>query len=122
DELFAELRKRYDYVIVDTAPIALVTDTMVANRVADMTLYCMRMGHTDKTVFETLRAITIRQSLKNMGVIISEVGVGKLYYGGEKSGTGFGYGYGYGYGYGHKDEDTKKTIITRLLKLLKKDK
>ena len=122
DEVIEKLKGMYDYIIIDTAPIALVTDTMLANRLADVTLYCMRMGHTDKTVFETLRAITIRQSLKNMGVIISEVGVGKLYYGGEKSGTGFGYGYGYGYGYGHKDEDTKKTIITRLLKLLKKDK
>ncbi|MBR1958876.1 MAG: polysaccharide biosynthesis tyrosine autokinase [Tidjanibacter sp.] len=122
DEVIEKLKDMYDYIIIDTAPIALVTDTMLANRLADVTLYCMRMGHTDKTVFETLRAITIRQSLKNMGVIISEVGVGKLYYGGEKTGTGFGYGYGYGYGYGHKDEDTKKTIITRLLKLLKKDK
>ncbi len=121
DALFEELKTRYDYIIVDTAPIALVTDTMIANRLADITLYCMRMGHTDKNVFDTLKAITTRQSLKNMGVIISNVGAGKLYYGGEKYGSS-GFGYGYGYGYGYKDDNVQTDVISRLFKLLKKDK
>lgn len=121
DNLFEELKGMYDYIIVDTAPIALVTDTMIANRLADITLYCMRMGHTDKHVFDTLKAITTRKSLKSMGVIISNVGVGKLYYGGEKSGSS-GFGYGYGYGYGYKDDKVESSVIKRVFKSLKKHK
>jgi hypothetical protein len=79
------------------------------------------MGHTDKHVFDTLKAITARKSLKNMGVIISNVGVGKLYYGGEKSGSS-GFGYGYGYGYGYKDDKVESSVIKRVFKSLKKHK
>ncbi len=130
DDLFVELRKRYDYVIVDTAPIALVTDTMVANRVADMTLYCMRMGHTEKMAFETIKAVAGRKSLKNMGVVMSDVGVETIYYGGEKRkqtygygyGYGYGYVYGYGYGYGHGKDGKKNRYKGLFGKLFKKKK
>lgn len=121
DALFEELKKVYDYIIVDTAPIALVTDTQVINRLADITLYCMRMGHTEKVSLDTVKAISQRKSLNNLGVLISQVGVGKLYYGGEKKSTNFGYGYGYGYGYGSRDTK-KETVFHRILNLLKKRK
>ncbi len=121
DEMFVELKKMYDYIIVDTAPIALVTDTQIINRLADITLYCMRMGHTEKISLDTVKALSQRKSLNNLGVIISQVGVGKLYYGGEKKSTNFGYGYGYGYGYGSHD-NKKETIFTRVINLLKNRK
>ena len=121
DEMFVELKKMYDYIIVDTAPIALVTDTQIINRLADVTLYCMRMGHTEKISLDTVNAISMRKSLNNLGVIISQVGVGKLYYGGEKKSTNFGYGYGYGYGYGSKDTK-KESAFQRLINLIKKHK
>lgn len=120
DTMFDQLKELYDYIIVDTAPIALVTDTQVLNRMADVTLYCMRMGHTEKVSLDTVRAISIRKSLKNLGVLIAQVGVGKLYYGGEKRSTNFGYGYGYGYGYGSTNK--KETIFQRFLEYLKKGK
>lgn len=113
DAMFDELKKIYDYIIVDTAPIALVTDTQIINRLADITLYCMRMGHTEKVSLDTVKAISMRKSLNNLGVLISQVGVGKLYYGGEKRSTNFGYGYGYGYGYvasGKKESAFKRAI------------
>jgi Mrp family chromosome partitioning ATPase len=105
----------YDYIIVDTAPIALVTDTMVVNRLADMTLYCMRMGHTKKISLDTVQAIASRKSLSNMGILISQVGVGKLYYGGEKQSKGYGYGYGYGYG-----TNKKKGIFRRVMRSIRR--
>ena len=98
DAMFDELKDLYDYIIVDTAPVALVTDTQIINRMADVTLYCMRMGHTQKVSLDTVKAISGRKSLKNLGVLIAQVGVGKLYYGGESRSTNYGYGYGYGYG------------------------
>lgn len=119
DEMFVELKKMYDYIIVDTAPIALVTDTQVINRLADVTLYCMRMGHTEKISLDTVKALSLRKSLNNLGVIISQVGVGKLYYGGEKKSTNFGYGYGYGYGYGSHD-NKKESVFKRIINSIKK--
>lgn len=121
DAMFEELKQRYDYIIVDTAPIALVTDTQIINRLADITLYCMRMGHTEKVSLDTVKAISTRKSLNNLGVIVSQVGVGKLYYGGEKKSTNFGYGYGYGYGYGAND-GKKMSAFKQMLSHLKKNK
>ena len=121
DAMFEELKQRYDYIIVDTAPIALVTDTQIINRLADITLYCMRMGHTEKVSLDTVKAISNRKSLNNLGVIVSQVGVGKLYYGGEKKSTNFGYGYGYGYGYGAND-GKKMSAFKQMLSHLKKNK
>lgn len=117
DAMLADLKTRYDYIIIDTAPIALVTDTQIINRLADVTLYCMRMGHTEKISLDTIKAISTRKSLKNMGVIISQVGVGKLYYGGEKKSTNFGYGYGYGYGYVSRDAKAE-SAFQRLIRLI----
>ena len=120
DTLFDELKSRYDYIIVDTAPIALVTDTQIINRMADITLYCMRMGHTEKVSLDTVKAISMRKSLKNLGVLIAQVGVGKLYYGGEKQSTNYGYGYGYGYGYDSADK--KESVFKRFIAYCKKGK
>lgn len=121
DAMFEELKKMYDYIIVDTAPIALVTDTQIINRLTDITLYCMRMGHTEKVSLDTVKAISMRKSLNNLGVLISQVGVGKLYYGGEKKSTNFGYGYGYGYGYGTHDSKNE-SVFKRVLNYLKNSK
>ena len=120
DVMFDQLKTMYDYIIVDTAPIALVTDTQIINRLADITLYCMRMGHTEKVSLDTVKAISTRKSLNNLGVLISQVGVGKLYYGGEKKSTNFGYGYGYGYGYGSNNK--KESAFKRAIAHLKKGK
>jgi Mrp family chromosome partitioning ATPase len=90
DELFAELRKRYDYVIIDSAPVAMVSDTFLLNRVADLTVYVSRARYTTTDLVEFIKQVHEQKRLPNIITVLNGVRVKKK-----------GYGYGYGYGYGH---------------------
>ena len=109
DELFRELKERYDYIIIDTPPLGLVTDAFLLMKHTDVNLYIVRQGHTDKNVFATIIKDIEDRNLK-VSIIVngirqdSSYGYGKYRYGygGYGSyGYGYGYGYGYSYGYGH---------------------
>ena len=85
DELFAELRKRYDYIIVDTAPMALVSDTYLLNRVSDMTLFVSRSNYTPIDMTDFINEIIAEKKMKNVVCLLNGV-----------KNTRAGYGYGYG--------------------------
>lgn len=89
DVLFAELRKRYDYIIVDTAPVALVSDTFLLSRIADMTLFVSRAHRTPREMVEFINQTVEQKHLTNVACVLNGV---------KQSGSGYGYGYGYGYG------------------------
>lgn len=97
DKAVAQLRANYDYVIIDTAPIGLVADTMSANRVADLTLFSVRIGHTDKRSLQAVDSLRDRSLLKNVNLIITDADASTGYTKYGKYGTAYGYGYGYGY-------------------------
>lgn len=88
DELFAELRNRYDYVIVDSAPIALVGDTFLLSRIADMTVYVTRANYTTFELIDFVNQTHEQQRLPKMVAVLNGADAKKV-------------GYGYGYGYGH---------------------
>lgn len=92
DLLFAELRKQYDCVVIDSAPVALVSDTFLLNRVADMTIYVTRANYTTFDLIDFLNQTHEQQRLPKMIAVLNGVDAKKI-------------GYGYGYGYGH---DTQK--------------
>ena len=70
-ELFAELRQRYDYVVLDSAPIALVSDTFLLNNVADLTLCVVRANHT---TFEMVDFVNkIQDRMPNMVAVLNGV-------------------------------------------------
>ncbi len=87
DQLFAELRKRYDYIIVDTAPVAMVSDTFILDRIADMTLFVSRANYTSREMVDFINQIAEQKRLKNIACVFNGVKDVKA-----------GYGYGYGYG------------------------
>jgi capsular exopolysaccharide synthesis family protein len=88
DELFTELRNRYDYVIVDSAPIALVGDTFLLSRIADMTVYVTRANYTTFELIDFVNQTHEQQRLPKMVAVLNGADAKKV-------------GYGYGYGYGH---------------------
>ncbi|WP_431156528.1 GumC family protein [Winogradskyella poriferorum] len=90
--LIEEAKKDYDYIIVDTAPIILVTDTMLISQLADATIYIARANYTEKKLLEFSKELNEAGKLKNMAYVINSVGASKSY--------GYGYNYGYNYGYG----------------------
>lgn len=85
DELFAELRKRYDYIFVDTAPVALVSDTYLLDRIADITIFVCRYKYTPSEMVEYINNVIDQQRMHNVTCVLNGV-----------KGLRAGYGYGYG--------------------------
>ncbi|WP_310559545.1 polysaccharide biosynthesis tyrosine autokinase [Flavobacterium sp.] len=97
DELFAQLKGEYDYIIVDTAPVSLVSDTLIIAKHADTFVYVIRANYLDKNLLSVPDTLHTENKLPNMAFILNDTQISKGYgYG------GYGYGgYGYGaYGYG----------------------
>ena len=85
EELFAELRKRYDYIIVDTAPVALVSDTYLLDRVADLTIFVSRYKYTPSEMVDYLNQIIEQERMHHIACVLNGT-----------KGNRSGYGYGYG--------------------------
>jgi len=96
-EIVTELKNRYDYVIVDTAPVGMVSDTQIIAEYADATLFIARSNYLDKRLTTVLQDMYLNKKLKNIGLIINDVNYNK--------------GYGYGYGYGYEYSDRKKSFF-----------
>mgnify|MGYP002855842623 CR=1 FL=1 len=89
DELFGLLRQRYDYIFVDSAPVAMVSDTFLLNRVVDMTIYVSRADYTEIDMADFINQVYEQKRLNNIACVLNGV---------KASNAGFGYSYGYGYG------------------------
>lgn len=93
DILLAELRKRYDYIIVDNVPVGIIADASIANRIADITLFVVRAGRLDRRQLPDIEELYSKKVLNNMALVLNGI---------DPKHWGYGYGYGrYGYGYGH---------------------
>ena len=99
-ELMEYLTPLFDYIIIDTAPVGLLSDAYVLSNYCDATLYVIRHRHTPKLSVERMDANNKINELKNMAIVFNGIrsrGFGKN-----------GYGYGYGYGYIHEEKGTKR--------------
>ena len=111
DRAIETLKKHFDYIILDTAPIGMVTDTLLIGRVADLSVYVCRADYTHKAEYTLINELSFEKKLPNLCTVINGVDLKKrkygYYYGYGKYGKHYGYGkrYGYGYGYG---QDTKR--------------
>ena len=109
EDIIGILKDEYDYIMIDTAPVGLVTDTLQISRVADASIYMCRADYTPKANFEMINALANEKKLPNMAVVLNGIDMSKKKY-------GYYYGYGrygkygryvrglssYGYGqYGH---------------------
>ena len=108
DKAIEILKKNFDYVILDTAPIGIVTDTLLIGRVADLSAYVCRADYTHKAEYTLINELYHEQKLPNLCTIINGVDLKKrkygYYYGYGKYGKHYGYGKRYGYGYGYGQE------------------
>lgn len=99
DELFKLLRERYDYIIIDTPPVGLVTDAFLLMKHSDVNLFIVRQGVTNKNIFGTIIKDMESRGLK-MSIVLNGIQTNKGYGYGYGKKYGYGYGYAYGYGYG----------------------
>jgi capsular exopolysaccharide synthesis family protein len=105
-QLFALLRKQFDYVVVDTAPLGLVTDAQLLGYLADATLFLVRQGYTFKQQLQLSKDVYMQKKLPKMNLVINDVKIGK--------GFGYGYGYQYGYQYGYVSNGHPKTFAEKV--------
>jgi tyrosine-protein kinase Etk/Wzc len=118
--LFDWLRSHFDVIVVDTAPVGMVSDAMTLSKFADCTLYLVRQGHTFKKQVALIDELYRESKLPKVSIIINDVKVkpGYGYY-------GYGrYGYGYGYGYGarssyYEEEKPPMSFFERLVNRFK---
>jgi capsular exopolysaccharide synthesis family protein len=102
-ELFDLLRSRYDYIVVDNAPVGLVSDVLTVMPQADLLLYVVRFGKLEKEALKIAKKLSEESKVKNMATVLNGTKKGASGYGG----YGYGYSYGYGYGYGYMDQVKK---------------
>lgn len=116
DKLIDSLKQEYDYVILDTAPIGMVTDTQIIARTADVSIYVCRADYTAKNDFGLINDLYRQHRLPGLCTVINGIDMRRKKYGyyygygkyGKYSRYGYGRKYGYGYGYGYGNEASKK--------------
>lgn len=108
EEAVEQMKQHFDYIIIDSAPIGMVTDTQLIARVADLSVYVCRSNYTAKSEFKLINELQQDGKLPHPCVLINGIDMNKRetssYYGYGKYGRyghyGYGKKYGYGYGYG----------------------
>ena len=111
DKAIETLKKNFDYVILDTAPVGMVTDTLLIGRVADLSVYVCRADYTHKNEDTLINELAKKDKLPSLCTVINGLDLKRrkygYYYGYGKYGKFYGYGkrYGYGYGYGEHFHD-----------------
>jgi tyrosine-protein kinase Etk/Wzc len=97
DEMVKNLSEVYDYIILDTPPVGLVTDAMILLKMADVGLILTRANYSKKAFLKNIERFSIEHELHHLGFILNGLESSK------KHGYGYGYGYGYGSGKGYYD-------------------
>ena len=103
EQFLIELKKRFDIIILDTPPVALVTDAMLISKYADANLYIIRQKLTHRSAISFIEEVKTKEHVEKLNIVINDVTVPKYY--GYKYGYGYGYGYGKGYGSGYYIDD-----------------
>ena len=113
DKAIEILKKSFDYVILDTAPVGMVTDTLLIGRVADLSVYVCRADYTHKVEYTLINELAEEKKLPNLCTVINGVDLKRrkygYYYGYGKYGKYYGYDKRYGYGYGYGQEKGAKS-------------
>ena len=97
-ELLENLREKYDYILIDTPPVGIVSDAMMLMNYADINVFILRENYSKKEYIKTINEYYAQGKVKNLCILLNDTGVSQRY--------GYGYGKGYGYyGYGYYDEE-----------------
>lgn len=114
-------KESFDIIIMDTPPLAIVTDAFLLTRFSNAFLFVVRQNYSTKAVLQLVDDLQTKRNLSNVGILINDVKIVSYY--GRKYGYNYGYGYGYGYGdrYGHGyygETQVKLTPIQKIINFL----
>ncbi len=118
-EFFDRARKEFDYIILDTPPVGIVTDGLMLAPYTDVILYLIRQNYSSKNVLSFIDEMYEKQDIKKLAILVNDIKLSSYY--GYSYGYGYGYGYGYHYGYGtaygygegYYEEEGKKVPFLR---------
>jgi capsular exopolysaccharide synthesis family protein len=103
-EIINELKNQFDFIVIDNAPIGLVTDGLETIKMANYPIYVFRAGYSKKIFTQILDRLKNETKIKNLSVVLNDVDISKKIY---SYNYGYGYGYAYGHGSGYYSEDEK---------------
>jgi succinoglycan biosynthesis transport protein ExoP len=114
-DFIEELKRNYDYIILDTPPVGLVADALELIQFSDVTLYIVRQNYTKKEMIMLLNNRIKRGELNNVSIVLNG------FENKAKYGSGYGYAYGYGvYSNGYHEEDEKRNSLKSLFRRFKR--
>ena len=103
ESLIEEAKNLYDFIILDTAPVQMVSDTLNFSHLADVTVYVSKFNYTVKSSIIRLNNFIKKKQLKNVGILINDVNMKSSY----------GYNYGINYGYQYEEQKVKKSLFKK---------
>ncbi len=103
NELLEDLKKKYDYVILDTPPLALISDAISIMKYSSIVLFVMHTSHAKRNGLRFLKEIQVKNPDNSMAIILNSVRVKRFRYYYGKYSYNYGYGYNYGYNYSYSD-------------------
>lgn len=102
NEIISELKSKFDYVVIDNAPVGLVTDGIETLRTSDYPIYVFRANYSDKHFIQNLIRLKSENQIIRLTAVLNDIDLSKKLYG-----YNYGYNYGYGYGAGYYTDDSK---------------
>ena len=107
DELIEKLNEKYDYIVIDSPPLTLVSDSLNLMKYADATVYVIRQNYTKKAMLSMINDKYKTGEVKNISYVLNHF----------QTKAKYGYGYGYGnYANGYHEEEKKKSFLSKLFK------
>lgn len=113
ETLIEDLKKEYNYIIIDTAPTLLVSDTFHLNKYCNLVLYVTRSNYTTKSILKHPLKAREEGKLNHLAFIINDISA-------SHSGYGYGYKYNYGYGYGYGNKNNRQSLWQNIKNSFKK--
>jgi tyrosine-protein kinase Etk/Wzc len=98
-EFIETARKQFDYIIIDTPPVAIVTDALLCSPFTDFYLFVVRQRYSSKNTLELIEELHNNENFKSIAIVINDISISGYYGYGLRYGYSMGYGYSYGYNY-----------------------
>ncbi|NLK16619.1 MAG: polysaccharide biosynthesis tyrosine autokinase [Bacteroidales bacterium] len=97
-ELLSQLKSMYDIIVIDTPPVALVSDAVYISKLCDINVFVIRLRYTTRPVYNIINDLYENRGIKNLAIALNDI-KSSGYYGYRSYRYSYGYGYNYGYGY-----------------------
>jgi tyrosine-protein kinase Etk/Wzc len=118
NEFLKEISKKFQYVVMDTPPLAIVTDAQILNKLSNINLFILRQKFSNKGVLQFIQNLYEKKEFRNLALVINDIKVSGYYGYAYRYGYGYGYGYHYDYSYRYSDylsgKENKKSFFKRL--------